>query len=276
MNVRQSNFSTLRLPWTRVLYLTLVLFAAQLAIPAPVANADVVLNGVYTDVESGITLSFSPFVYIANDFASSGGLGFDSAGLNALNSTTNGTLYGSSGTQVDSPFLQGISQPTTIDGATLGWVGAMATYRFDGAVAATIEFDWSLTGTLTQPPQTGALIRGKAGFVTGADTFSTNISDFAEGGGFVEDNFSYTQTGAGFVNETGTLSFTAMPGEFFYLVMGLQTYGGRSGAVADAFSTFQGNLTSSSGSISAVPEPGSASLLAVLGGAFLLRRRRKR
>jgi len=274
MNVGHSKFPILRLAWTRAICLAVAIVAVQLTIPPKVVDADI-FNGVESSVTEGTTTSFSPFVFSPTNFASDGGLGSTSAELNIYDSITDGTLYGSVGTQVDSPLLRSISQPAGADDASNAFTGAMVAYQYNGTTSALISFDWSLTGTLTQPFETGALIRGKAGFVTDASAFSPNINDFFEGGGTIEDNFSYLQTGAGIVDENGTLSFTASPGQVFNIVMSLQTYGGRNGAISDAFSTFQGNLTSSTGSISAVPEPASAGLLAVFGGLYLLRRRKR-
>ncbi len=160
------------------------------------------------------------------------------------------------------------------------YVGMMATYQYDGATSGTVSYNWALDAILTEPDDTAAFIRYNGALVTGADFFTTSQNDFSESTATREDWFSFTQGDAGTIDESGTISFDANPGDVFYLVTGLQTYAGRAGAITDAFNTGTGNFTVTGGgsisSLSAVPEPAAASILALFGiVGFSIRRRQR-
>ena len=229
--------------------LALALFALiAFALRSSSLNADVI-TGVVASATMGDTGS-GPGFFSNSTNVSVGGEGSTSAALNQFGSQNDVQLSGYAIGDVTSPLLKGksIAGGSLHSGdASQGYVGAMAAYQFSGAIAATVTYTYSLTATMVEAVDTAAFLRAQATFVTGADFFTTNQSDFAESSAFVHDEYEFTQGVGGTVNESGTITMTVNPGDEFHLVLGLQTYAGRSGAITDAFSTWQGALTTSSG-----------------------------
>ncbi len=121
MNANPTRFPLARLPWARAICFAAAVAVAQLTVPISIATADII-DGVYSSVTEGTTTAFSPFVYSGTNFISDGGEGATSAGLNIYDSTTNGMLYGFSGTQVDSPCCKAsLNHPAQISQLLVMW-----------------------------------------------------------------------------------------------------------------------------------------------------------
>ena len=260
---------------TRRCYLRIPAFfmlGSMISFVVGIASADE-FNGVEAFATTGTTTASNPSVYTNGTTMSGGGPGSNSISFNEFGSEMSASLFGNKTGAAPTPILKAKSQATGAS-AELAYTGAMATYEYNGAAPATIFFDWELTATMVEPTDTAASVRAKAMFLTDADMFSSDPSDFFESGSTIEDNFSNFYSDPGVLDETGFISFTADPGEKFWLVMGLQTYSGRGGSLADASSTFSGTMSSSSGSVSAIPEPCAAGVCLGLGVLALVRRKR--
>lgn len=242
------------------------------------AQADEVYTGFEASTFTATTIASNAGITSgpANNSFSVGGEGYTSP---ISYSTAFGSAGSASAAGFLAPELKGIATGFASEGV-YNYAGMMATYQYDGATSGTVTYNWALDAVLTEPTDTAAFIRYNGALITEADFFSTSYTNFFESSATVWDSFSFTQGEAGTIDETGTLVFDADPGDVFYLVTGLQTYAGRAGAITDAFNTGTGSFSVSGGgsisSLSAVPEPTTASILALLGIAGIAVRRRQR
>lgn len=249
---------------------------AIIGIASSPVQADQVFTGFRASASSAVTTDFSPSVTTgpANNSFSAGGEGFTSPISYATDFGAEGEI-----SNFSAPVLRGRTTGFANEGI-FNFVGLMSTFQYDGPGPGTVNYNWALDAVLTEPDDTAAFIRYNGAIVTNADFFSTSFSDFFESAGTVEDSFTFTQGDAGTIDESGTISFDANPGDVFYLVTGLQTYSGRAGAITDAFSTGTGTFSVTGGGsitqLTAVPEPTAASILSLLGIVGIAVRRRKR
>ena len=206
-----------------------------------------------------------------------GGESSPSFAFNTLGSIGEIDITGFSGSQVATPLLKLRSDGPSATQASGAFIGSMTNYQYNGTGPANITYNYTLTADLTENGSTNsAFLRARAAFITNAEFFSTNVSDFAESNATIaDDSYRFEKSDSGNVSELGSISFQVEAGDIFSLVTSLQTAAGHSGSIVDASSTFFGNLSSSGGTLTAVPEPGSASLFVLAGiGTLLVRRRR--
>ena len=238
--------------------------------------ADTVFTGVQASARSGTTGSSPGFtVGPANNSDFWGGEG-------TVSTIAFSTGYGAMGEANPNGFLNPILKSKAtgfgLEGVT-STVGMMATYQYNGTTSGTVNYNWALDAVLTEmDPDSAAFLRYRAGLISGADFFTTSYVDFFESSADVVDSINFTSDVAGTIDESGTLSIDVDPGEVFYLSTLLLTYGGRAGGEADAFNTSVGSFSVTGGgtivSLSAVPEPAAGSLIALVGLAGLVIRRR--
>lgn len=238
--------------------------------------ADTVLTGVQGSARSATTGSSPGFtVGPTNNSDFFGGEG--DAGPIAFT-----TGYGAMGEASHSGFLNPVLKSKATGFSNEGVtsvVGLMATYQYNGASSGTVTYNWALDAVLNESdPDSAAFLRYRAGLISGAEFYSTSYTDFFESSASVVDSVDFTSNVAGSIDETGSLTIDVDPGEVFYLSTLLLTYGGRIGGEADAFNTSVGSFSVSGGgsivSLSAVPEPAAGSMIALLGLAGLVVRRR--
>ena len=212
----------------------------------------------------------------STSFTAFGGEGTTSFSFNTLGSIGEIDTTGFAGSQLATPLLRLRSDGPSATEASGAFIGSMTNYQYIGPGSADITYDFTLTADLTENGSTNsAFLRARAAFITEADFFSTNVPDFFESTATVEDSYRFVKSDSGSLSEMGSISFQVESGDIFSLVTSLQTAAGHSGSIVDASSTFFGNLTSSNGTLTAVPEPGSASLFLLAGiGTLVVRRRR--
>lgn len=153
--------------------------------------------------------------------------------------------------------------------------GVMVQYEYNGASPSLITYSFTVTADVNEPnpSTTSAFMRSAVGIVTLASSYNTDVDEFLEGGGQLRDSDEMTWNTTADVDYSQNISFTANPGETFWVVARLNTQAGGINAYADAFSTLQGQLTTGTGTITIVPEPATGALL-IGGMALMLRRRR--
>ncbi len=155
---------------------------------------------------------------------------------------------------VATPTLKASSTAATSTSGSTGYAGVMVPYQYNGAAPGLVTFNYHLTADLNEPDPatTSAFVRGRGGIVINPEFYDSAINNFFESASFPEDTFSSSSNVDGLVDDTGSISFTANPGEVFHLVMSLVTSAGHTPAYADASSTLTGTFTSPGGGISLV------------------------
>ncbi len=175
-----------------------------------------------------------------------------------------------------SPVLKGSSTGVTDGTTTYGsqsYAGAMVEYQYNGTGPGTVTYTFNVTATLVEPVGTSAFLRARAALITNPDFYDSNYSAHFESSANVLETYNFTEGSAAVVDESGSISYTFNPGDYFYLLTALTTQAGKQGASSDASSTFLGDLTVDNGTLTLIPEPTSLALLAI-GGVALVRRRR--
>ncbi len=152
---------------------------------------------------------------------------------------------------VATPTLKASSTAASSSTGSSSFAGSISAYQYNGAAPGLVTFNYSLTANLNEPDPltTSAFVRGRGGFVINPDFYTTSINDFFESSSFPLDDFSTISSVNGLVNNTGSISFTANPGDIFHLVLSVQTSAGHTPAFADASSTMTGTFTSPGGSL---------------------------
>jgi hypothetical protein len=155
---------------------------------------------------------------------------------------------------VDTPTLRASSTADTSSSGSQAFAGSMAAFQYNGAAPGLVTYNYTLTANLNEPDPatTSAFVRARGGIVINPDFYSTSISDFFESASFPVDDFSTLSSVNGVVNNVGSISFTANPGEVFHLVLSLVTQAGHTPAFADASSTLTGTFTSPGGALALV------------------------
>lgn len=250
---------------------------ALLGLCATQSNADEIYTGIQGGTYTQATTSFSAGVTTGgtNNSYFTGGEG----NIAPISFTTG---FGGMG-EVSGGFLAPVLKAKSTGFANEGVytnVGMMGTYQYVGNSAGTVTYNYALDAVLTEnDSENAAFIRYNGALVTGADFYSTSYVDFFESAGIVEDSFSITSSVNGAIDESGSISFNANPGDVFYLVTSLRPYAGRAGAISDAFNTATGSFSVTGGgsivSLSAVPEPATGTIVALLGTFGCIARRRK-
>lgn len=190
------------------------------------------------------------------DGPSNGGLNQTSAQLlDYVNPDGRGTVSASIALQggLSIPVLKAKAESVDAN----GWVSAMAIgiqgYQFTGSDGTTISLDSALTGSVTNTSGSDVtglsvgvwLIRDDPAFTfPSATTLSDLLLQIALMP--IEDSFSWEALGTGVVNRSTTttdpldqLQITLNNGDEFYVLAALTAAADGTGAVADAFSTFQ-------------------------------------
>jgi hypothetical protein len=235
-------------------------------------------NGVNTSVQSGQTTSTGgTFLGGTVTGTSGGGPGteFDSRSYNIGEGEAfaEADIDGILGGDVASPLLRASSTGVGTEHGSQSFAGAMVGYVYDGAAPGTVTYDLLLTADLVEPEDTAAFIRARAGFILDPEFYDASYNVHAESSATIADSFSFTQSIGGAVNEVGSISFVADPGQVFYLAVALTTQAGKSGASSDASSTFSGLLTAEGGVLTVVPEPGTLMMMMLGCAVFAMRRR---
>lgn len=155
---------------------------------------------------------------------------------------------------VATPTLRSSSTGATLSSGSQAYAGVITPYQYNGAAPGLVTFNWGLTADLFEPDPatTAAFVRGRGGIVVDPEFFETRINQYYESSSFPEDTFDSSQNSGGVLNDSGSISFTADPGQVFHLVMNLVTQAGHTGAYADASSTLTGTFSSPGGSITLV------------------------
>ena len=248
---------------------------ALVGLLAQAATADEVFTGIGGGTFHETTTNFSAGVTtggINNSFSVGG------EGSTAPIAFSTGGGMGEVGGDYLNPILKAKSTGFADEGVYTR-VGMMGTYQYVGTSAGTVTYNYALDAILTeQDPDTAAFLRYNGALITGADFYSTSYVDFFESSGTVEDSFSITSSVDGILDESGSISFDANPGDVFYLTTLLAPYAGRDGAIADAFSTATGSFSVSGGgsivSLNAIPEPAAGTVMALVGLLGFVARRR--
>jgi hypothetical protein len=258
---------------------SLVLVCLSILVPA--SGQAVPLNewGAYAQTSTSRCPSFCTDVEFG---AISGGQGSTSGSSSINDSRGNAAslsqLDPSAGLSV--PLLKAEAFSAGGQGGAQAFVYAAEGYTYTGAVAKEFVIDIMLTATVLEPGvDSDALVRAQV-YVFEADTFEffSDLGTLLFEVGAVpkasfESRIADPETNA---SRAGQLVFTLDPGEQVYLWANLLADAKRSGAVADAFSTLTNTFQDAGGltAASVVPEPSTASLLA-LGLVGLAAKRRR-
>ena len=206
---------------------------------------------------------------------SDGSEGSFSASVNTVDAR--GTAAGEAMIISPTPLIKGRAQSSTDNDVARGNAAINGAYRFDSATDGMVTFNYSFTATQSAPSGSDTFMRAQGALLTDVTDIYYGRSQYFEGGGNLEDSFSFTfdESNPTMITQTGSISMQAEAGQIFNLLLALQTSAGGAGAVADSFSTLTGTLTSNvaGASFTVVPEPSSLALLS-LGGLLLTRRKR--
>jgi hypothetical protein len=228
------------------------------ALPASAGmDTSSVFNGVDTSTRSGQTATTSGGTFFSATVTGTSGGGdgtdFDTRTYDIGEGIAfaEADLDGNTSGIVPTPTLKASSTAATSSSGSTSFAGSISAYQYNGAAPGLVTFDYALTADLNEPDPltTSAFVRGRGGFVINPDFYTTSINDFFESSSFPEDTFSTLSSVDGLVNNTGSISFTANPGDIFHLVLSLVTSAGHTPAFADASSTLTGTFTSPGGSL---------------------------
>jgi hypothetical protein len=236
--------------------------AAGLCIPALSASGGAVViggpfAGVDTSATSGQTGTTSGGTFLSatvtGTYGGGDGVDYDTRTYDIGEGVafTEADLDGNTDGIVPVPTLKSSSTGATSTSGSQAYAGAILPYQYNGATPGLVTFFWVLTADLYEPDPvtTAAFVRGRGGIVIDPEFFETSVNQFYESSSPPEDTFSYSQSTTGVVEEAGSISFTAEPGQVFHLVMSLVTQAGHTGAYADASSTLTGSFISPDGAI---------------------------
>jgi PEP-CTERM motif len=235
-----------------------IVLAGAVAVGLTVSPAlSAVFNGVETNTSSGQTGSTSGGSFLSATVTGTNGggdgVGFDTRtydigeGVAFAEADTDGNLAG----DAPSPLLRASSTADTSSSGSQSYAGAIVPYQYTGAAPGLVTYTYTLTADLNEPDpvNTAAFVRARGGFVINPEFFETSINQYFESSSFPVDDFSFTSNVDGLVNQTGSVSFIANPGEVFHLVLSLTTQAGHTPAFSDASSTLSGLLTTPGGTL---------------------------
>ncbi len=236
-----------------------IVSAFAMSITSLSASAGVPAGGPFTGVETSAssgqtaTTTGGTFFSATVTGTSGGGEGIDfdtrthdvGEGVAFSEADTDGNTSGG----VATPTLKASNTAATSSSGSSSYAGVILPYQYNGAAPGLVTFDYHLTADLNEPDPdtTSAFVRGRGGIVVDPEFFDTAIQNFFESSSFPEDTFSTISNVDGPVDDTGSISFTAEPGEVFHLVMSLITSAGHTPAFTDASSTLTGSFTSPGG-----------------------------
>lgn len=235
--------------------------ALALSLSAVPASAGIAPGGPFTGVETSAssgqtgTTTGGSFLSATVTGASGGGDGIDfdtrthdvGEGVAFAEADTDGNTSGI----VATPTLKASSTAATSSSGSTSYAGVILPYQYNGAAPGLVTFNYHLTADLNEPDPatTSAFVRGRGGIVIDPEFFETSINQFFESSSFPEDTFSEISSVDGTVDDMGSISFTADPGQVFHLVMSVVTSAGHTPAFADASSTLTGTFTSPGGGL---------------------------
>ena len=227
----------------------------------PASAGGIIIGGPFTGVEtsatSGQTGTTSGGTFLSatvtGTYGGGEGVEYDTRTYNIGQGVafTEADLDGNTGGIVSTPTLKSSSTGATSDTGSQAYAGIIMPYQYNGAATGEVTFNWSLTADLFEPDPvtTAAFVRARGGFVVDPEFSDTRINQYYESSSFPEDTFDSSLNETGVVDDSGSISFFAEPGQVFHLVMNLVTQAGHTGAYADASSTLTGTFSSPGGAI---------------------------